>query len=102
MAEMKKKGRGIACMWYPVGFTVTANPGAVTVKMNEDGTVMVLNGTVEIGQGSTTVLAQIAAEGWGYSDVTMIGGYGRARWTPVYCQPDDLCHRECRPPRAAK
>jgi CO/xanthine dehydrogenase Mo-binding subunit len=74
MAEMKKKGRGIACMWYPVGFTVMANPGAVTVKMNEDGTVMVLNGTVEIGQGSTTVLAQIAAEELGVapSDVTMI------------------------------
>ena len=49
---MKKRGRGIACMWYPVGFTVTANPGAVTVKMNEDGTVIVLNGTVEIGQDS--------------------------------------------------
>ena len=59
---MKKRGRGIACMWYPIGFTVTANPGAATVKMNEDGTVIVQNGTVEIGQGSLTVLAQIAAE----------------------------------------
>ena len=71
---MKKRGRGIACMWYPTGFTVTANPGASTVKMNEDGTVMVLNGTVEIGQGSLTVLAQIAAEELGVSpaDVTMV------------------------------
>ena len=22
---MKRRGRGIACMWYPIGFTVDAN-----------------------------------------------------------------------------
>jgi CO/xanthine dehydrogenase Mo-binding subunit len=71
---MKRRGRGIACMWYPIGFTVSANPGAVTVKMNEDGTAVVLSGTVEIGQGSLTVLAQIAAEELGIApdDVTMV------------------------------
>ena len=25
---MKRRGRGIACMWYPIGFTVSANPSA--------------------------------------------------------------------------
>ncbi|HSR33466.1 MAG TPA: molybdopterin cofactor-binding domain-containing protein [Anaerolineae bacterium] len=71
---MKKRGRGIACMWYPVGFTVTANPSAVTVKVNEDGTAMLISGTVETGQGSKTVLAQIAAEELGIApdDVTMV------------------------------
>jgi CO/xanthine dehydrogenase Mo-binding subunit len=49
-------------MWYPIGFTVAANPSAATVKVNEDGTATVLTGTVETGQGSLTVLAQIAAE----------------------------------------
>ena len=62
---MKRRGRGIACMWYPIGFTVAANPSAATVKMNEDGTCTVLTGTVETGQGSLTVLAQIAAEALG-------------------------------------
>jgi CO/xanthine dehydrogenase Mo-binding subunit len=62
---MKRRGRGIACMWYPIGFTVAANPSAATVKMNEDGTAVLLTGTVETGQGSLTVLAQIAAEGHG-------------------------------------
>ena len=62
---MKRRGRGIACMWYPIGFTVDANPSAATVKMNEDGTAMVLTGTVETGQGSLTVLGQIAAEALG-------------------------------------
>ena len=59
---MRRRGRGIACMWYPIGFTVSANPSAATVKVNEDGTATLLTGTVETGQGSLTVLAQIAAE----------------------------------------
>ena len=59
---MKRRGRGLACMWYPIGFTVAANPSAAIVKVNEDGTVTLLTGTVETGQGSLTVLAQIAAE----------------------------------------
>ena len=62
---MKRRGRGIACMWYPIGFTVDANPSAAVVKMNEDGTATVLTGTVETGQGSLTVLGQIAAEALG-------------------------------------
>ena len=55
---MKRRGRGIACMWYPIGFTVDANASAATVKVNEDGTATVLTGTVETGQGSLTVLGQ--------------------------------------------
>ena len=62
---MKRRGRGIACMWYPIGFTVSANPSAAVVKVNEDGTATVLTGTVETGQGSLTVLGQIAAEALG-------------------------------------
>jgi len=59
---MKRRGRGIACMWYPIGFTVAANPSAAVVKINEDGTATLLTGTVETGQGSLTILAQIAAQ----------------------------------------
>jgi nicotinate dehydrogenase medium molybdopterin subunit len=59
---VKRRGRGIACMWYPIGFTVSANPSAAVVKVNEDGTATLLTGTVETGQGSLTVLGQIAAE----------------------------------------
>ncbi len=62
---MKRRGRGIACMWYPIGFTVSANPSAAVVKVNEDGTATVLTGTVETGQGSLAVLGQIAAEALG-------------------------------------
>lgn len=62
---MKHRGRGIACMWYPIGFTVAANPSTAVVKVNEDGTATVLTGTVETGQGSLAVLGQIAAEALG-------------------------------------
>ena len=73
---MKRRGRGIACMWYPIGFTVSANPSAATVKINEDGTATVLTGTVETGQGSLTVLGQIAAEELGIAtdDVHVVSG----------------------------
>ena len=64
---MKHTGKGIGCMWYPIGFTVAANPSAATVKVNEDGTATVLTGTVETGQGALTVLGQIAAEELGIS-----------------------------------
>ncbi|MGE4659052.1 MAG: molybdopterin cofactor-binding domain-containing protein [Gammaproteobacteria bacterium] len=73
---MKKRGRGIACMWYPIGFTVAANPSAATVKVNTDGTATLLTGTVETGQGALTVLGQIAAETLGIAtdDVHVVSG----------------------------
>jgi CO/xanthine dehydrogenase Mo-binding subunit len=64
---MKKRGRGMACMWYPIGFTVAANPSSAVVKMDEDGTATLLTGTVETGQGSLTILAQIVAQELGIS-----------------------------------
>ena len=33
---MIRKGRGIGCMWYPMGFTVAASPSAATVNVNEE------------------------------------------------------------------
>jgi CO/xanthine dehydrogenase Mo-binding subunit len=63
-------------MWYPIGFTVAANPSAAVVKVNEDGTATVLTGTVETGQGALTVLGQIAAEELGIAsdDVHLVSG----------------------------
>jgi CO/xanthine dehydrogenase Mo-binding subunit len=59
---MKKRGKGIAAMFYPIGFTSYPNPGAAFVKVNQDGTAVLYVGTADIGQGSSTILAQIAAE----------------------------------------
>ena len=51
---MIRRGRGMACMWYPIGFTVAANPSAATVKVNTDGTATPLTWTVETDQGNVT------------------------------------------------
>ena len=71
---MKKRGRGMACMWYPIGFTVAANPSSAVVKLDEDGTATLLTGTVETGQGSLTILAQIVAQELGIAtdDVNVV------------------------------
>ena len=71
---MKKRGKGIACMIYPIGFTSYPNPSSAFVKVNQDGTAVVLTGATDVGQGSTTALAQIAAEELGidYDAVTMV------------------------------
>ncbi|MBI5113903.1 molybdopterin cofactor-binding domain-containing protein [Rhodoplanes serenus] len=73
---MKRRGRGLASMWYPVGFTVAANPSGAVVKVNEDGTAVVLTGTVETGQGALGVLSQIAAEALGIApnDIHIVSG----------------------------
>ena len=39
----------------------TKSPAAA-VKMNADGSIILLTGTVEIGQGARTALSQIVAE----------------------------------------
>jgi len=57
-----KRGRGIACMFYPIGFTGRPNPSAAVIKVNPDGSAVVLVGSADMGQGSNTVLSQIAAE----------------------------------------
>jgi len=59
---MKKQGKGIAGMFYPIGTTASANPASAFIKVNPDGTAVLYVGTTDIGQGSVTVLAQIAAE----------------------------------------
>jgi CO/xanthine dehydrogenase Mo-binding subunit len=68
---MKKRGTGIGCMWYGIGNTGLPNPAAAFVEVHGDGSVTVLVGCADIGQGSSTVMAQIVAETIGvlYEDV---------------------------------
>ena len=52
-------GTGFACSHKSV---LSGTSSAAFVKINEDGTCVVMSSTVEVGQGSDTVKAQIAAE----------------------------------------
>src|SRR4029077_16669432 len=57
-----RRGAGIACMWYGIGNTVIANPSTIRVGLRESGRVLLYNGAVDIGQGSSTILPQICAD----------------------------------------
>lgn len=56
---------GIACFHYGNGRTGMSDPGVATIRLLEDGKVQVAVGSPDIGQGSNTILAQIAAEALG-------------------------------------
>lgn len=58
----QRRGVGVGAMWYGIGNTGTKNPSDARVEMDHQGRVFVYTGAADIGQGSTTVLAQIAAE----------------------------------------
>jgi carbon-monoxide dehydrogenase large subunit len=60
----KRRGKGIAAMWKAPAMPPNAGSSAV-VKLTEDGKVIVEVGGQEIGQGSFTVAAQIAAAALG-------------------------------------
>lgn len=57
------RGIGISAAPYLTGFTFHGcNPSAAIVKVCEDGSVNLLTGATDVGQGSDTVLCQIVAE----------------------------------------
>jgi len=59
---MKKKGVGISCVLHPSGNKGAGDPSAAAIQLKHDGTFALLVGAVDLGQGSTTILRQIAAE----------------------------------------
>lgn len=60
----KKRGKGVAIMWKAPA--MPPNPGSsALVSFNEDATLNVSVGGQEIGQGTFTVMAQMAAEAVG-------------------------------------
>jgi CO/xanthine dehydrogenase Mo-binding subunit len=56
------RGVGIGAMCYGIGNTGIQNPSSARVEMDSEGRVTLYMGAAEVGQGSTTVLTQIAAE----------------------------------------
>ena len=62
-----KKGIGIGSMWYGIGNTGIANPSTAQMEIGPDGEIRLFTGVADIGQGSDTILLQIASEGIGIS-----------------------------------
>lgn len=57
----KVRGKGIACMYKAPSMPNNVASSAI-IKLNEDGTANLMVTAMDIGQGSDTVLTQIAAE----------------------------------------
>lgn len=70
-----RKGLGVACLSYASGtYPVCVEIAGARISLNQDGTVHVMVGATEIGQGSDTIVAQMAAEtlGIAYEDVRVV------------------------------
>ncbi len=60
-----RRGVGIAGMWYGCGNTSLSNPSTIRIGLKCDGRIVLHQGAVDIGQGSNTVITQIAADAVG-------------------------------------
>jgi CO/xanthine dehydrogenase Mo-binding subunit/aerobic-type carbon monoxide dehydrogenase small subunit (CoxS/CutS family) len=71
-----KRGVGIGAMWYGIGNTALANPSTIEIGVTREGTVVLFCGAVDIGQGASTVLVQIAADALGVeaSTIELVSG----------------------------
>ncbi|MEO0915744.1 MAG: molybdopterin cofactor-binding domain-containing protein, partial [Pseudomonadota bacterium] len=59
------RGIGIASCWYGCGNTALPNPSTIRIGITPDGRLKLHQGATDIGQGSNTVIAQIAADALG-------------------------------------
>ncbi len=72
---IRRRGVGIASGWYGCGNTSLPNPSTIKCGLRRDGTLILHQGAVDIGQGSNTVVSQIFAETLGVpvSQVNLAG-----------------------------
>jgi CO/xanthine dehydrogenase Mo-binding subunit/aerobic-type carbon monoxide dehydrogenase small subunit (CoxS/CutS family) len=64
-AGVKRQGVGIGCMWYGIGNTSMSNPSHMKIGLAADGKLTLYSGAFDIGQGSNTIMIQIAADALG-------------------------------------
>lgn len=74
-AGVPGRGVGIASCWYGCGNTALPNPSTIRIGITPAGQLVLHQGATDIGQGSNTVITQIAAQALGVAvgDFTLIG-----------------------------
>ncbi|NQW11951.1 MAG: molybdopterin-dependent oxidoreductase [Alphaproteobacteria bacterium] len=107
-ARATRRGIGIGCMWYGCGNTSMSNPSIFRLGLKPSGRLTLYNGATDIGQGSYTIMAQIAADAlgapleridqvWGDTDRTPDAGKTSAsRQTFVSGKAAELASRDLR------
>ncbi|MCF6232538.1 MAG: molybdopterin-dependent oxidoreductase [Rhodobacteraceae bacterium] len=70
-----RRGVGIAAGWYGCGNTSLANPSTILAGLRVDGTIVLHQGAMDVGQGANTVIAQIFAQAFGVpvAQLTLLG-----------------------------
>jgi CO/xanthine dehydrogenase Mo-binding subunit len=84
-------------------FIYRGGPGGrstARLRLNEDGTVQVIAGLMDVGEGSTTVIAQIAAEELGVPYEQVMPVFGDTQMTPLSPSHRDWLQR--RQPRCSR
>lgn len=61
-----RRGVGLAAGWYGCGNTSLPNPSTIKAGVLADGTFVLHQGAMDIGQGANTVISQIFAEALGF------------------------------------
>jgi CO/xanthine dehydrogenase Mo-binding subunit/aerobic-type carbon monoxide dehydrogenase small subunit (CoxS/CutS family) len=77
-----RRGVGVACMWYGIGNTSMSNPSHMIVGITPEGRATLLSGAVDIGQGSNTIMSQIAADALGIEVAALDLVHGDTDLTP--------------------
>ncbi|OSP55873.1 molybdopterin cofactor-binding domain-containing protein [Pseudoruegeria sp. SK021] len=70
-----RRGVGVAAGWYGCGNTSLPNPSTIKAGIRANGQIVLHQGAVDIGQGSSTVITQIFAQALGVSvdQVVLVG-----------------------------
>ena len=68
---VKRRGCGVACLWYGIGNTSMSNPSVMRMGVTREGRIVLFSGAVDIGQGSNTVMVQIAAAALGVPEAVV-------------------------------
>ncbi|HZW84048.1 MAG TPA: molybdopterin cofactor-binding domain-containing protein [Candidatus Deferrimicrobium sp.] len=80
---MRKRGTGLGCSWYGTGYgNGFPDVSSAFVEIHDDGSATVLTGAVDVGQGSSTVFAQIVAEELGIKPSQVLVYCGDTDTTP--------------------
>lgn len=72
----RRRGLGIACLGYGIGYSGVRNPSTARIEVDESGRITANTGTPDIGTGSDTTLAQITADaiGIGVGRIRVVSG----------------------------
>ena len=69
--DPSRRGVGVGAMWYGIGNTSIANPSTIQLGLDRSAVVTLYSGAVDIGQGASTILVQIAADALGVPVATV-------------------------------